>query len=596
MKKYLILTILLISFNSCEKLTNVQTTHAIGEVTTIFVVNGNKSAVVGWKAPGDVSVIKYYLHRDTINNFAVKNSNRIGIFTSIPAKGFKDTQIENNKNYYYTIVTESMFDGAPFFSAPHFYAGAVGQDYSILKSSDINYTKHIQQIFNSGCAVSGCHIGTGAILKTQKKLHGGVFSLKSWNDLIFNNNLSATVIPYRANKSHLIYHLNRDTSKSPISKPMMPSEEIILPEEQIETLMEWIDSGAKNDLGETAFNSIAKKGNILITSQGEDLVSILNLDYLKITRVVTSGVENVFQQTPMAPHNVTIDRANKHYYVNLIGGSKILKFNVLDNTKIGEFKTEINSPAQVSLSFTGDTALVTNFEGTSKTITVFNTRTMEHIKTIADPAILKPHGISIAPNNKIALSANSFSDNITFINLSDLSVEATIPVSKTVPELPINYQFQFEPYQIVIDSKSKFGYVTCKKSGEIRVIDIEQRKIIDSIKVGDIPLIPAISNDDMFVYIPNRNSNSLSVLETSTRKIIKTIETIGQQPHGVAVSNDGKMIIVTLENLINPTPEHHPTTGSKRVGKVVIIDANNFSILKEFEVGNYAAGIASTFK
>lgn len=122
------------------------------------------------------------------------------------------------------------------------------------------------------------------------------------------------------------------------------------------------------------------KGRAFVTSQGEDLTTIIDLDKLQIARMITTGVENTLQQPPEAPHNVSVDWKNEFYYVNLISASKILKFKLSDNSKVGELKTGIISPAQVAITSTGDSALVTNFESQSKAITVIDTKSMTILK------------------------------------------------------------------------------------------------------------------------------------------------------------------------------------------------------------------------
>ena len=564
-------------------------------MSTIFVVNGNNKAIVLWIAPKDLSAEKYILFRDTIENYAISESRKIAVFSSIPKGGFVDTPLVNNKEYYYTVVSEATINLQIYRSAPHTYANAKPMDYSNISFDEIKYSKHIGQIFKSGCAVSDCHVSDNGFQKSSNSLHSGVFSLKSWDDLMNKNPISSVVIPFKANKSQIIFYLNRDSLLMAVSKPFMPNDDLSLPKNQIELLMKWIDAGAKNDNDEIAFSEMPLKGRAFVTSQGEDLTTIIDLDKLQIARMITTGVENTLQQPPEAPHNVSVDWKNEFYYVNLISASKILKFKLSDNSKVGELKTGIISPAQVAITSTGDSALVTNFESQSKAITVIDTKSMTILKNINDPAMLKPHGVTITPDFQFALTANSFSDNLTLIKMSDLSIVATIPVSASVPALPVGFQFKFEPYQIVFSKDSKLAFVTCKKSGEVRVIDLVQQKVIDSIQVGSAPLIPAISPNGLFVYVPNRNSNSISIINVNERNVSSTIQNVGVQPHGIGISKDGKYAIVSCENLDLSQEPHHPTTGTKKIGIVSIIDLTTNQIIKQFEVGNFAAGVATTY-
>jgi len=366
------------------------------------------------------------------------------------------------------------------------------------------------------------------------------------------------------------------------------------PVELRDLLIRWIDNGAQFDDGSVAYSSMPARGWGYVTNQGEDLTAVIDLDRHKIARYIATGVANTSTAPPQAPHNAVVDWQNQFYFINLIGGSKLLKFRVSDNVKTGELSAGINSPAQVALSRHSDTAYVTSFEDTRTNISVIHTPTMTKLFDLGNAAMLKPHGVSITPDFRHVLVMNSFSDNITVIRTSDNTIVATVPVSRTVPALPIGYLFQFEPYQAAITPDSKFAYITCRKSGEVRVLDIDSRTIVDSIKVGAVPLIPAMTPDGSYVFVANRNSNSITAISTATRKGEYTIENVGVEPHGVAVSKDGKYLYVSCENLGVSDPPHHPTTGGKKVGFLKIIEIAKKTVVASLEIGNFGSGMAVT--
>jgi YVTN family beta-propeller protein len=277
-----------------------------------------------------------------------------------------------------------------------------------------------------------------------------------------------------------------------------------------------------------------------------------------------------------------------------VSGGKLLKFRVSDNEKVGELAAGLTAPTQIALSRNSDTAYVTSFENSKQEINVVNTVTMTKIGVIPDPAMLKPHGATMTPDFQYVLTTNTFSDNISIIRTRDNTVVQTVPLSGSVPMLPIGYTYKFEPYQMVITPDSKYAYIACRKSNDVRVLDLTQRKIIDSISVGLFPVIPGITPDGQYVYVPNRNSNSVTVIRTSDRKVENTFSNIGVQPHAVAISKDGKFAYVSCENLNSPDPPHHPTVGGKQIGIVTVIDLTTKTILRQLEVGNFAAGIALT--
>ena len=596
----LVLLGMAIGWSCAEKSTISEVTSTPSPVLSSFVINGDSKATVAWEIPLSNPPQQYAIYRDTIALFSFSTATRMRTLSSYPSGGVVDSPLTNKKFYYYTVVSENIGTrGTVTQSLPANTAQAYPYDYSSVDTSKIIYSQHIQQIFNSGCAVNGCHVGTGevdheaaALRKELRDQHeGGQFSLLSWADVVKGDRGISVVVPFKSIKSDLIHHVNRDTLLAPASQPSMPRLDIAVPPDQIKLLMSWIDHGAKNDDGEIPYSSVPARGRAYITNQGEDLVAVVDMDANIVTRFITAGVSNTQLQPPMAPHNVVVDLQNQFYYVNLIGGNKLLKYRVSDNAMVGELSTLIKSPAQVALSAGGDTAYVTDFLDGSTGIHVVNTRTMSVVSSVGDARMSKPHGATVTHDFKYVLISNQLSDNVTVIQTSDNSIVDVVRLSGSVPVFP-NAAPKFQPYQSVVSLDSKFAFVTCSASNEVRVIDLTSLNVVDSIKVGQRPLILDMTPDGNYIYVANRNSNSVSVIRTSDHTVITTITDVGIEPHGVAISRDGKYAYVSCENLDGSDEPHHPTVGGKKIGTVAIIDVATNSVIRELEVGNFAAGVA----
>ncbi len=594
MNKMLVIGLLLLSIFGCEKnVSIVGSTNTVGSINKIYGVGFNRSVSIGWEAVSP-AITQFGVYRHSAPSFSYNSSQRIATVSMSVRSGVTDTGLVNGTAYYYTVVPEQkLADGTMMAGLNSLKIKLTPVDLSSLTAEQIVYSQHIQPVFTSGCAVHGCHAGAGHT-GLAKRLHGGSeLILDSWSNIMNGTDGIAQVVPFRASRSHLIQHINADTLISPIAAPSMPAG-FDFPKELRDVIVRWINNGAKNDDGSSAYSAFPSRGWAYVTNQGEDLTAVIDLDRNKIARFITTGVANTNAAPPQAPHNVIVDGQNLYYYVNLIGGSKLQKFRVLDNVKVGEMTTGLNSPAQVALTRNGDTAYVTNFENAKTNITVVNTVTMTKIMDIGSSAMLKPHGVSITPNFKYVIVSNSLSDNVTVIQTSDNSIVKTIPISETVPALPVGYAYQYEPYQSVITPDNNFAYVTCRKSGEVRVIDLNLLKVIDSIKVGTFPLIPAITPDGATVFVTNRNTNSVSAIKTSTRTVDYTIADIGIEPHGAAVSKDGKYLYISCENLGISEPPHHATTGGKKPSFLKVIDIAQRALTASLELGNFGSGMAVT--
>ncbi|MBI2429673.1 MAG: YncE family protein [Ignavibacteriales bacterium] len=569
-------------------------------VSTIYGVGVNQKSVLSWNVAATSHATRLMIYRHTVPLYAEGNATHIAeinLSSTAPTLSFiVDSTLTNGTTYYYTIVPEALDPDGGIKKGEYKTTAIIPFDPASVPTSLIKYSEHIQPIFNGGCAMHGCHEGASVSgqHKFRKSSHGGsTFSLISWANAMFGTDDVAQIVPYRARKSHIIQHVNSDTAVAPVAQPSMPPG-FTFPAELRDLLVRWVDDGAKNDDGTVAYSTMPVRGWGYVTNQGEDITAVIDLDKNKIARYITTGVENTVTSPPHSPHNVVVDWQNQYYYVNLIGGNKLLKFRVTDNAKAGELSTGLSSPAQVALSRNGDTAYVSNFENGKTNISLVYTPSMTKISDLSDPAMLKPHGISITPDFKSVLVMNSLSDNISIVRTSDNTMRATIPVSGNVPALPIGYVYQYEPYQAAITPDSKYAFITCRKSGEVRVLDIDSLRIVDSIKVGTFPLIPAITPDGQYVFVANRNSNSVSAIKVSTRTVEYSDDSVGVEPHGIAVSKDGKYLYVSCENLGVSDPPHHPTIGAKKVGFVKIIEIATRSVIASLEVGNFGSGMAVT--
>lgn len=580
------LVILLILFIAgCRETTEVKIPPLA--VESLFAINGNRSVTLGWTAPGNGTVAGFQIHRSNDAQFTPKPNS---LYATLPSSAtrFVDTAVTNEAFYYYRMVPIELQQDNVLRPVTVTNL-AIGRPMDYNSIGTVRYSDHIQSIFNSSCAVSGCHVRPAqhehaTLFKTLD--HNEQFSLRSWEDLLRGGPHGAVVIPFKALKSHIVFHANTDTLVAAVSLPHMPLSGFNLPREQVQTLIRWIAGGAPNDAGVVAF-SVSPQGKVLVTNQAEDLVTIIDIATNLVARYIQAGVSNVFVQPPHAPHNFTVDRERGFYYVNLVLAGKVLKYRLTDNTLIGEV-SGILSPTQVTLSPGGDTAFVAQFAASTTAIRMFNTRTMQLLsQEIGSQFLKKPHGVQLTPDKKQLWVTGNLSDNILVVDMSDLST-SLIQLNNQLP----GSGGELLPYQTVMTADNKRVYVSCQQSSEVRVVDRDSMKVVKVIGVGQWPLILAISPDNRFVYSANRNSNDVSVIRTADDTVVTTIANVGPNPHGIDITADGHFAYVSCENVSDPIPPHHPTVGSKVPGYVTVIDLSTNWVIKRIEVGAFAAGVA----
>jgi YVTN family beta-propeller protein len=448
------------------------------------------------------------------------------------------------------------------------------------------YSKHIQPIFDRSCGGGGCHLER----ELDKNIdNGSDLSLASWSDLMTGSRFGAVIVPYDGAHSHLLQHVNTDETLAPTATPHMPLGRDPLPIEQVRAIKQWIDQGAKNDAGDVALSG--DRARVFVTNQSEDRVAVIDLLTERIARLIHVGTQPDSSTPPEAPHNITLSPDGRYFYVNLIKGGAIEKYDAVTFERLGGVAVGA-APAQIAVTRDGSRLYVSNFNSTSsdpQPIHEVDAATMT-VSRIFPEVGYAPHGVTLSNDETKLYTTNANGENISEIDLATGDVLRRIPISPGLPSVPSGPP-KFQPYQGVLSPDGTTLWVTCRASGELRVVDLASGVVTDSIKVGKTPLILAMTPDHRQIWVPNQGDNTVSIIDMSSRTIVRTITNLLAQPHGVAFTTNGETAFVSCENQ-NGGGLHHPITGADAVPALVyVIDVATYSVRRQVETAGFAAGI-----
>ena len=130
-----------------------------------------------------------------------------------------------------------------------------------------------------------------------------------------------------------------------------------------------------------------------------------------------------------------------------------------------------------------------------------------------------------------------------------------------------------KPYDIKVDPKGRFAYVTCSGANYISVIDIQamlERKD-QRIKVGEGPRDIELSEDGKHAVVANSGDDSISVVDIAAKKELYRVP-VGSIPYGVDLTRQDRWAVITLWG------------GNKVV--LVELGATSGKVLKTFNVGS----------
>jgi YVTN family beta-propeller protein len=491
----------------------------------------------------------------------------------------------SKKIAFFTLILVSLFG----LNSINFIG--CNSDAPVAPRENVSFSQDILPIFVSNCTFPGCHNPTD--------YQAGI-DLTTWEAAVISgSNFGAEIIPYNAKWSHMMQHINRvDTGISPQSDPLMPIAKVPftnglpLARPLIETIANWINQGAKNDAGQIAYSNITRKA--FITNQASDYVAVVNLDNNHLVRLIDVGGRNN-QTAPLdAPHVIICDNQGRYFYVSLIAEGYIEKYDAVTYEKAGRMFAGV-SPAHIVISADGSRGWFSNFDatGTVRTIQEFNTQTMTISEVITEFRMKAPHGMRLTHNGSRLVMATEGSEFVYLINTQDNQILNIVPVDPSVPANG-NGTNNFVPYQVAITPDDHYAFISCLKSNDVRVFDIQSGTFVQNIPVGLNPLALEISPDGNWCYVPNRNSNSVTVIDVNSRTVVKTISSVGAQPHKIDFTQDGHYAYVTCES-ISGGFVHHPPVGSSKPGTTCVIDAwNGHNKTKDIEMASFPAGISIT--
>ena len=89
------------------------------------------------------------------------------------------------------------------------------------------------------------------------------------------------------------------------------------------------------------------------------------------------------------------------------------------------------------------------------------------------------------------------------------------------------------------------AYVGNFKDNTVSVIDTEAGKVVATVPVSTGPHGMAITQDGRTVYVSGDGSSAVDIIDTATDKVVKTID-VGKTPNGIALTPDNRLLLVTV--------------------------------------------------
>lgn len=183
--------------------------------------------------------------------------------------------------------------------------------------------------------------------------------------------------------------------------------------------------------------------------------------------------------------------------------------------------------------------------------------------------------ISLTSDDRYIWVVNPDNNSVTVMNVDgDINVkEEEIRVGK-------------EPNNLAISPDNRWVYVSNSVSGTVSVINARARRVVAEIRVGTEPYGLAFTPNGDKLYVANATSNDISVIDPYRWRVVKTIENVGLQPRGIAITNDGddddydEKVYVT-QFFAHQRPNTIIGADDYKEGRVTVISTKRDRVIKE---------------
>ncbi|MEI6552063.1 MAG: YncE family protein [Actinomycetes bacterium] len=236
------------------------------------------------------------------------------------------------------------------------------------------------------------------------------------------------------------------------------------------------------------------------------------------------------------------------------------------DTKMQLIKTINGSISPKSVRSSGDGVVSAHNMMYNHSITVYDARTFELIKTVPDSVSLKNFGYSksaslfkgapvegtYSPDGKYLYVTNyamygpgyNKEGHDTCSPASGFDTSFVYRINRSNYEIDAVYQVGSVPKVVEVTPDNKYLLVTNWCSYTLTVISIETQKTVKTIKIGRYPRGISVSKDSKKAYVAEMGGNRIHVINLEDFTV--TFIPIGSNPRAIVLSPDNSKLYVTM--------------------------------------------------
>ncbi len=258
--------------------------------------------------------------------------------------------------------------------------------------------------------------------------------------------------------------------------------------------------------------------------------------------IAYSGNGRFFAQNMMYRHSITVYDRNFNQIAALKDQVDLSQFKVGEHTGVVK-----GAPVEATFTPDGNYAWVSNYAMSgpgfnnpgndnclpnqtydNSFLYKINTRTLE-IENVVEVGCV-PKFVSISPDNRLLLVSNWCSADLSIVDLRSETEIKRIPLGKY-------------PRGIVIDSKSRYAYVSIMGEDKIAIIKLTDGSVSWLDNIGDTPRHLCLGPADRYLYVSLDREGKVKKYDLIRSRIAGETET-GEGPRSMTLSPNGEILYV----------------------------------------------------
>jgi YVTN family beta-propeller protein len=207
--------------------------------------------------------------------------------------------------------------------------------------------------------------------------------------------------------------------------------------------------------------------------------------------------------------------------------------------------------------------LVTN--KSENTLSFFDANTGEELERISTGP--GPHEVAATPDGKLAFVANYSSNSLTVVDVPNRKAVGIVDLGK-----------HQRPHGVVVSADGSSVWVTTEGSQHLVEVDVASHQVKRAVETGQrvthmVILVESLGK----AYTANIGSGNVTAIDTRSGEVIQQIPT-GAGAEGIAVTPDDRFVLVT----------------NREAGTFSVIDTSNDEIVHSMEVGGFPIRVEVT--